>query len=107
MMRLLIDTAIDTAELAAIICALAGVALVAVGPRRGLRVAGAAIAVTREHAPRWLAVVLSVALAIPGPVDELIVLMIVAFVAWRRPVMRAAMVDAVRVAWSAGAVVAA
>jgi hypothetical protein len=99
MLTWLIDTAIETAELAAVICVIAAVALVAVGPRRGLRVMHAAIDVTRTHAPRWLAWVLSAALAIPGPVDELIVAAIIAVMAWRRPVMRAAMVAAVRDAW--------
>lgn len=106
MIHYLIDTAIEMAQLIAALAAVAAVAAIAIGPRRVGRVLHAVIAVTRSHAPRWIVIVLNVALAIPGPVDEAIVLAIIGVMIWRMPVLRAAMVDAVRVAWHGGPAVA-
>lgn len=100
MIHYLIDTAIEMAQLIAALAAVAAIAAIALGPRRVGRVLHAVIAVTRSHAPRWIVIVLNVALAIPGPVDEAIVLAIIGVMIWRMPVLRAAMVDAVRAAWS-------
>lgn len=68
--------------------------------RRAFRVLHAIIAVSRRHAPKWLAVVLAVALAIPGPIDELVVLLIIGGMVAFKPVMRADMVASVRTAWA-------
>lgn len=68
--------------------------------RRCGRVLHAVIAVSRRHAPKWLAVVLAVALAIPGPVDEMVVLLIIGGMVAFKPAMRADMVASVRSAWA-------
>jgi hypothetical protein len=68
--------------------------------RRVLAVLHAILSVTRSHGPRWLIVVAGIALAIPGPIDELIVVVLIGVTIWRRPVMRAAMIAAVRAAWA-------
>lgn len=66
---------------------------------RTWRVAHAAIGVARRHAPRWLVIVLAVALAIPGPVDELIVLVIIAGLLVFKPKMRVDLRESAREAW--------
>lgn len=63
------------------------------------RVLHAVITVSKRHAPKWLAVVLGIALAIPGPIDELIVLSIIGVMVAIKPIMRADMVASVRTAW--------
>lgn len=68
--------------------------------RRIGRVLQAVFGVTRRHAPRWIVALLAVALAIPGPVDELIVLVIIGALVAIQPVLRAAMVTAVSAAWT-------
>lgn len=68
--------------------------------RRMIAVLHAVFAVTRRHAPKWLVIALGVALAIPGPVDELIVLVMIAVLVAVKPVMRADMAAAVRAAWA-------
>jgi hypothetical protein len=68
--------------------------------RRLVAVLHAVLSVTRSHGPRWLIVVAGIALAIPGPIDELIVVVLIGVTIWRRPVMRAAMIAAVRAAWA-------
>lgn len=101
MLTFVIDTAIEMAELAAYLTAALAVTAVIVGPRRLLRVLHAVLGVTRTHAPRWVSWVMGVALAIPGPVDELIVLAIIGVLVAVMPELRAAMVTGVSAAWSA------
>lgn len=100
MTRYLIDTATEMAQLVAVLAALAALAALIVGPRRTGRVLAAVIGVARRHAPRWLMIVLNVALAIPGPVDEAIVLGIIGVLIATRPAMRADAVASVRAAWA-------
>jgi hypothetical protein len=54
-----------------LIYALAALSAVCVSVRPLRRVAYATLRFTRAHCPRWLAPVLAVCLAIPGPIDEL------------------------------------
>lgn len=42
------------------------------------------------HLPKWIAAAIPIALAIPGPQDELVVALLIAWAAWRRPLLRAA-----------------
>jgi hypothetical protein len=51
---------------------------------------------TKLHLPKWLLVVIAIALAIPGPQDELAVALIIGAWAAFRPAMR----DDMRFAWS-------
>ena len=46
--------------------------------RKLLRTAGAILTVTRRHVPAWMGAVLTICLLIPGPVDELLVLLAIA-----------------------------
>jgi hypothetical protein len=73
--------------------------LIAMAFARSLRVFHAALDVTKRHAPRWILVAIPIALAIPGPQDELVVALLIGWMLWRRPVMRAEMRAAVREAW--------
>jgi hypothetical protein len=72
---------------------------VAVYARKVFRAAHAAITVTRRHVPAWVGVALSVALAIPGPIDELIVIVLIAGFAAFKPQMRADFARTVPQAW--------
>jgi hypothetical protein len=72
---------------------------VAAYARKVFRAAHAAITVTRRHVPAWVGVALSVALAIPGPIDELIVLVLIAGFAAFKPQMRADFARTVPQAW--------
>jgi hypothetical protein len=79
---------------------IAGAALAVVRfTRRVWRTLHAVITITRRHVPAWLGVALAVALAIPGPVDELIVLIVVAGFAAAKPVMRAELRAGIPAAW--------
>lgn len=42
------------------------------------------------HLPKWIAAVIPIALVIPGPQDEVVVALLIAWAAWRRPLLRAA-----------------
>lgn len=84
-------TSVTLADVAAVVWA---------SVKRCGRVLHAVITVSKRHAPKWLAVVLGIALAIPGPVDELIVLSIIGVMVAVKPLMRADMVASVRTAWS-------
>jgi hypothetical protein len=66
---------------------------------RIIRTSHAAIKVAREHGPRWLAIAIPIALIIPGPQDELIILLLIAWCWWRRPLMRIEMKGRCREAW--------
>jgi hypothetical protein len=68
--------------------------------RRCLAVLHAAIDVTKRHAPKWLAIAIPIALAIPGPQDEAVVALMIAWLWWRRPLMRAEMKQRVADAWN-------
>jgi hypothetical protein len=67
--------------------------------RRLIRALHAAITITRRHVPAWLGVALAIALAIPGPIDELIVLIVVAGFAAAKPAMRAELRAGIPAAW--------
>jgi hypothetical protein len=69
--------------------------------RKLIRTAHAMFAVTRRHVPAWVGVVLTVALLIPGPVDELLVLVLIAGFAAFKPEMRADFAQAIPTTWKA------
>jgi hypothetical protein len=56
----------------------------------------ASLAVVKRHAPRWLAPLIAVALAIPGPQDEAVVFLIVLVLIAVKPELRAEL----RAIWS-------
>jgi len=68
--------------------------------RRVLRTAGAVTTIARRRGPKWLVVAIAIALAIPGPQDELVVVALVAFYAWRHPKFRRLIVRAGTFAWN-------
>ena len=72
--------------------------------RRLLRTAHAILAVTRRHVPAWIGGLLTVCLLIPGPVDELLVLVLIAGIAAFKPAMRADFAQTVPQAWAAASV---
>jgi hypothetical protein len=63
------------------------------------RVTKAVWGVARSHSPRWLLPVLAVCLAIPGPLDELLVVAVVLVPVLRSREARAELGGAVRGAW--------
>lgn len=67
---------------------------------RSIRVARAIFAATKCHVPAWMAAVLTVCLFIPGPLDELLVLLVIAGMVAFKPVMRADLASAVQTAWA-------
>lgn len=67
--------------------------------RRVLRTFTAVIAATRRHVPAWLGAALTLALLIPGPIDELLVLVVIAGFAIAKPAMRADIAAAMRSEW--------
>lgn len=67
--------------------------------RRSLRTLRVLITITRKHVPAWLGAALAVALAIPGPIDELLVLAVIAGFAACKPVMRAELRAGALTAW--------
>jgi hypothetical protein len=67
--------------------------------RRVLRVARAVFAVTKRHVPKWMAGVLTVCLFIPGPLDEFLVLIVIAGMVGFKPAMRSALVSGIKQAW--------
>lgn len=69
--------------------------------RRVLAVGKAVLVVTKRHVPKWVAGVLTVCLFIPGPLDELLVLLVIAVLVAFKPVMRADLASATRAAWRA------
>jgi hypothetical protein len=69
--------------------------------RRAIRVLHSIITVTKRHVPRWLAGVLTVCLFIPGPLDELLVLLVIGVMVKFKPAMRAELVSSARQAWKA------
>lgn len=68
--------------------------------RRVLRTAKAIITATQRHVPKWMAGVLAIALLIPGPQDELVVLLVIAGFAIFKPAMRQDIATATRNAWT-------
>lgn len=58
------------------------------------------MAVTRRHVPKWLAAIITIALLIPGPQDELLVLIIIGVYAAFKPAMRKDFATTTREAWS-------
>jgi len=53
--------------------------------RKLLRTASAIVTVTKRHVPAWLGAVLTICLLIPGPVDELLVLLVIGAMAAFKP----------------------
>lgn len=72
--------------------------------RKLLRAAGAIVTVTKRHVPAWLGAVLTICLLIPGPVDELLVLLVIGAMAAFKPAMRADFAQTVPQAWAAASV---
>jgi hypothetical protein len=60
------------------------------------RVTHALIATTRQHVPKWVGVILTVCLFIPGPLDEFLVLILIGVMVAVKPVMRRDLANAVR-----------
>lgn len=67
--------------------------------RRVARTLHAVIAITRRHVPAWLGAALTLALIIPGPIDELLVLIVIAGFAAAKPLMRAELRAGAVTAW--------
>lgn len=67
---------------------------------RLLRTAHAAITVTRRHVPKWLGLLITVCLFIPGPLDEALVLVVIAVMVAVKPVMRRDLSAAIAAAWT-------
>jgi hypothetical protein len=74
--------------------------LVLDGIRRTWRVMHSILVVTRRHVPRWVSVLLGVCLFIPGPLDELLVLLVIAGLVGFKPVMRADLASGIKSAWN-------
>lgn len=72
-------------------------AAIAAGIRRGIRIFRAVMGVATRYIP-WLAAVFTVCLIIPGPLDELGAILVVAVYAAFKPDMRAELGAAVRTA---------
>src|ERR1700744_1092522 len=72
--------------------------------RRLIRTVHAIIAVTRRHVPTWVGGLLTAALLIPGPVDELLVLLFIVGFAAVKPEMRADFACTVPQAWAAASI---
>ena len=83
-----------------VVCALVAIASVCVAVRRLRRCMVATLRFTKAHSPRWLVPVIAVCLAIPGPIDEAIVIAIGLVVILRTRRNRATYARYLRVAWS-------
>jgi hypothetical protein len=68
--------------------------------RRSWRVAKALWRFAKAHVPKWMLPVLAVCLVIPGPVDECLVLVPIAWVVLRHRDARAELGASVREAWN-------
>jgi hypothetical protein len=68
--------------------------------RKLIRTAGAILTVTRRHVPAWIGGLLTICLLIPGPVDELLVLLVIAAMAAFKPAMRADFARTIPQAWT-------
>jgi hypothetical protein len=73
---------------------------IATTTRRLIRTGHVTITVTRRHVPAWIAGLLTICLIIPGPVDELLVLLVIAGMAAFKPAMRADFADVIPQAWA-------
>lgn len=67
---------------------------------RSWRVIRAVWAFARKRCPKWLVPVMAVCLVIPGPVDELLVLAVVAYPVLRSAQARRELAGMIRQAWS-------
>jgi hypothetical protein len=67
---------------------------------RSWRVAKALWRFARAHVPKWMLPVLAVLLVIPGPIDELLVAVPIAWVVLRHRDARAELGASVREAWN-------
>lgn len=67
----------------------AALALLRMYATRAIRVARAVFTVCRRHVPAWLGVVLTVCLVIPGPIDELLIVVVILVLAAVKPAARA------------------
>ena len=95
-MHALLAMVLSTLPAIGIVCALAAIACMF---RRTRRVLAATLRFTRLHAPRWLVPVIAVCLAIPGPIDEMIVVTIGLAVILRTHRNRHTFARYLRVAW--------
>jgi hypothetical protein len=68
---MILDALVSTGEVLAALCALGVLAMVT---RRTRRVAFATMRYAKRYAPRWLAPAMVVCAFIPGPLDELLVI---------------------------------
>jgi hypothetical protein len=68
--------------------------------RRAIRVGHAVFTVTRRHVPKWIAAVLTICLFIPGPLDEFLVLLVIAGMVGFKPAMRSDLIGAISQAWT-------
>lgn len=91
LIRLAFDATLDAAVIAA--------KAIATTTRQLIRAGHATITVTRRHVPKWVGALLTVALLIPGPIDELLVLLLIAGIAAFKPAMRADFARTVPQAW--------
>ena len=79
----------------------AAVDAIRITARKLLRTARAIFSVTRRHVPAWMGAVLTVCLLIPGPLDELLVLVVIGVMAAFKPAMRADFARTIPQAWTA------
>lgn len=97
MLTMIVQTLTDMLP---VVYALAAIALVSVAVRRVRRVAVATLRFTRAHAPKWLLPIIGICLAIPGPIDEMVVIAIGLVVILRTHRNRATYARYMRVAWN-------
>lgn len=70
--------------------------------KRIVRTLKAIYTVTKKHVPAWIGAILTVCLFIPGPLDEFLVLLVIAGMIGFKPVMRRELFAAIRGAWTCG-----
>lgn len=87
-------------DMVPVVGALTALALLCVAVRRLRRCMVATLRFTRVHAPRWLLPVIGVCLAIPGPLDEAVVIAIGLVVILRTSRNRNTYRRYIRTAWS-------
>lgn len=68
---------------------------------RSWRVLHAVLTVTKRHVPKWVAGLLTVCLFIPGPLDEVLVLLVIGVMVGFKPVMRRDLASGIKSAWNA------
>lgn len=68
--------------------------------RRTCRVLHAVLTVTKRHVPKWIAGLLTVCLFIPGPLDEILVLIVIGVMVGFKPAMRRDLAAGIKNAWA-------